>query len=117
MAREFSKAFYNSAVWKEVREAVLKRDRYLCQMPGCYQAAEEVHHKEHLTPENMGILSITVNMDNLISLCGRCHKAIHHCDKVAGLKARGRQQDILPEIKFDEDGYPVPVQQAPRGPG
>lgn len=117
IAREFSKEFYNSKVWKEVREAVLKRDCYLCQTPGCYQAAEEVHHKKLLTPENMKDPRITVNMDNLISLCSKCHKEIHHCDKVAGLKARGRQQDILPEIEFDENGYSLPVRQAPRGSG
>ena len=109
MARDFSKAFYNSALWKEVREAVLKRDHYLCQTPGCYQTAEEVHHKQHLTPGNIDDPNVTVNMDNLISLCGDCHKAMHHTDKVAGLRARARQQDILPEIEFDADGYPFPV--------
>ena len=46
MARAFAKAFYNSGVWKEVRESILKRDNYMCQMEGCHNPAEEVHHKK-----------------------------------------------------------------------
>lgn len=116
MAREFAKAFYNSSLWKDtVRPAMLKRDRYKCQSKGCYNPAEEVHHIIHLTEENINDPNITVNPKNLISLCSECHKAIHRPDKVAGLKKRASKQSILPEIEFDENGYPVPVSNPPGG--
>lgn len=116
MAREFAKAFYNSSLWKDtVRPAMLKRDRYMCQSKGCYNPAEEVHHIIHLTEENINNPNITVNPKNLISLCGECHKAIHRPDKIAGLKKRASKQSILPEIEFDENGYPVPVSNPPGG--
>lgn len=116
VAREFAKAFYNSRLWRdEIRPSILKRDKYRCQMDGCYNPAEEVHHIKHLTPENINDVNITVNPKNLISLCGECHKSIHKGDKVAGLKKRATTQSIIPEIEFDEDGYPIPVAQSPRG--
>ncbi len=40
MAKDWSKAFYNSAVRKAARQEVLKRDRYRCAEPGCYRTAE-----------------------------------------------------------------------------
>lgn len=75
MAREFAKAFYNSSAWKKAREYVLLRDHGACVK--CGMAAEEVHHKIWLTPSNINDPSITLDSDNLISLCGNCHKKIH----------------------------------------
>lgn len=102
MAKEWAKTFYNSVLWKQVREAVLKRDRYMCQSYGCHNIAEEVHHKIELTPENINDPSITVNMDNLISLCSTCHKAITKAEH-----KKQKASSILPEIIFDGNGYPV----------
>ena len=116
MAREFAKAFYKSKLWQDTREAILKRDKYRCQRANCYNPAEEVHHIKPLTPANIGDVNITVNPANLICLCGDCHKAIHKKDKVAGLKKRTTpNKSFLPEIEFDENGYPLPVAKSPRG--
>lgn len=122
MAKEFAKAFYHSKVWKEVRESILKRDKYMCQMAGCHNPAEEVHHKKRLTPDNINDVSITVNPDNLISLCGNCHKAIHAEDKCAGLRAKcvstkyvSTAEHVLPDIIFDDKGYPIVIDAPPRG--
>lgn len=73
------------------------RDRYLCAK--CGKPAEEVHHKKHLTPENIGDPRITMNMDNLVSLCKDCHFAEHVGDK-------GRQTAINDQYpyEFDENG-------------
>lgn len=111
MAQEFAKAFYNSEVWKQVRISILKRDSYLCQMRGCHNPAEEVHHKIKLTPDNINDPKITVNPGNLISLCSECHKQIHKADKAAGLRKKNRKtsKKILPDIIFDENGYPIPI--------
>lgn len=117
MAKKWAKAFYNSGAWKETREQILKRDRYMCQTKGCYRPAEEVHHIIYLTEENINDVKITLNPENLMCLCGDCHKAIHKGEKIAGLKKRTSMQSILPEIEFDENGYPVPVSTPPGGGG
>lgn len=100
MAREFAKPFYNSKEWKVTREYILKRDSYLCVL--CGNAAEEVHHKIHLSPDNIGNPMISMHESNLISLCGDCHKRLHSND-------RAHTTDILPLVSFDEDGNPITV--------
>ena len=105
MAREFSKAFYNSKEWKNVRKSILMRDKYLCVK--CSAPAEEVHHVEHLTPFNIGDISITMNPDNLISLCKECHFAEHKKDKIDGIKKAHSIIDCDNDYVFDENGYLV----------
>ena len=78
----------------------MMRDNYLCVK--CGVPAEEVHHKEHLTPENIGDVSVTLNPDNLISLCRDCHFEEHR-----GEHAKGRMNNEKDEYEFDEDGYLV----------
>ena len=116
MARKFAKAFYKSKLWQDTREVILKRDKYRCQGANCYNPAEEVHHIKPLTPANINDVNITVNPANLICLCGDCHRAIHKKDKVAGLrnKVQAQSKNYLPEIEFDENGYPFPVKKSPR---
>lgn len=58
----------------------MHRDSFLCQdclSEGRYTPAEEVHHIEPLTPENINSPSVSLNPDNLISLCRECHKKRH----------------------------------------
>lgn len=105
MAKQWAKAFYNSAAWKHTRAAVLARDRYLCTEKGCFNPAEEVHHIKELTETNVHDMNISLNMNNLRSLCSECHKAITKREHQKGY-------GILPDIVFDENGYPI---QAPRG--
>ena len=78
--KDFAKEFYFSTAWKGMREYIKKRDGYLCQdclKKGRITPAEEVHHIIHLTPSNIHDTSITLNEDNLISLCRECHRARH----------------------------------------
>lgn len=114
MAREFAKAFYKSKAWKDARDTILKRDRYRCQAAGCYNPAEEVHHIEWLTSENINDISVTLNPDNLISLCRDCHIGIHKNARVEAMKRRAIQKanskpSILPDVEFNEEGYPIPT--------
>lgn len=103
MAREFSKSFYHSKEWQKVREYVLKRDLYLCVK--CGAPAEEVHHKKHLSPKNIGDPSITLNPDNLASLCKACHFMEHAQDKADG--HRKNKVDSMAAYEFDEFGMPI----------
>lgn len=118
MAQTWAKAFYNSQAWQDTRLAILKRDRYKCQRPGCYNPAEEVHHKKMLTEENINDINISLNPKNLISLCGDCHKLIHKKATAEGhrKRARAKAENILEPIEFDKNGYPIPAGgKPPRG--
>lgn len=99
MARDFAKVFYKSNAWKCARECALKRDHYLCVL--CGAVAEEVHHITELTPDNINDLNISVNVNNLMSLCYPCHKNQHK--KKAMEKVSGGNEYII-----DSDGNIIP---------
>ena len=103
MARDFAKSFYNSKEWELTREYILKRDNYLCV--NCGKPAEEVHHKKHLSPENINDVSVTMNPKNLVSLCKNCHFEEHR-----GEHGRGRQVIEDNPYTFDDNGMLIPKQ-------
>jgi 5-methylcytosine-specific restriction endonuclease McrA len=106
IAQGWAKAFYNSKAWKQEREYILKRDRYLCQCAGCHALATEVHHKKELTEDNVHNPMIALNPSNLMSVCSECHKRITKAEH------RRKGQVDLPNIVFDSNGYPI---EPPRG--
>ena len=100
MAKEWAKAFYNSMAWQQVRREVLRRDRYTCCR--CASRAEEVHHIQELTPENIIDINISLNINNLESLCHDCHTK----------ETRGFDGDVAAGYCFDENGNVI---QSPPG--
>lgn len=68
---------YKTKRWQRKRERILKRDEYLCQECKRYgktKQAEMVHHIYPLEERpDLGLMSW-----NLISLCYRCHEAMHN---------------------------------------
>ena len=79
--KEYAERFYSSTEWKKCRETAYKRDRYLCvdcMKKGFQVPAEEVHHINPITPDNIENPEITLNLENLVSLCRECHKARHN---------------------------------------
>ena len=95
--------FYNSKVWREVREYVLMRDHYLCQ--DCGRPAEHVHHIEHLTEVNVDDASVSLNAENLVSLCKLCHDKRHSGEHAMGRAKKERDESW--EYEFDENGMLV----------
>jgi 5-methylcytosine-specific restriction protein A len=88
-----SDPLYHTAVWQRVREAVLARDNYLCQR--CLkrrrlQAADTVHHIKPLDQRP----DLTLDKDNLISLCAACHNQIHAGDTEEVPQTRRRARII-----------------------
>lgn len=78
--KEYAASFYKSTAWQQVREIAIKRDKYLCvdcMRRGYITPAQEVHHINPITPDNINIPEITLNLDNLVSLCKECHQARH----------------------------------------
>ena len=107
MAREFARKFYHSQKWEKMREYILIRDKYKCQRCG-ETGILEVHHKIHLTPDNIEDGNISLNENNLITLCRDCHFAIHEEDKARGNK-NNQKPDCELGFKFDENGFLVPI--------
>ena len=89
--KDFAKAFYQSKAWKKTRRYIFLRDMGLCVR--CGKPGDIVHHKIHLTPNNIDDPSISLNEDNLETLCRECH-AIEHEGEPCTDKA----------LMFDEEG-------------
>lgn len=73
----------------------------------CGSPAEEVHHRKHLTPSNIDDITVTLNPNNLVSLCRDCHFGVHKEDKIKGLKQRRKDSIHSEEYCFDEKGFLV----------
>lgn len=96
--KDYAKSFYLSAAWRNTRNAILKRDMGLCVR--CGKPGVIVHHKIHITPENINDPDISLSADNLETLCRECH-AIEHEGKA--ITARGLRFDIEGNIVEVED--------------
>ena len=86
-------SFYKSMTWQRCRNAYIKSVGGLCERclkRGLYVPGVIVHHKVHLTPENISDPTVSCCFDNLELLCRNCHG-----DEHGRLKKRYR---------FDEDG-------------
>ena len=91
--------FYATAAWHRVRAAAINRDGGMCQAcmrkfrDGIIQRprrAEMVHHKIPVKerPE------LALDLDNLVSLCNRCH-AEEHPEKYRGESERDREREAI----------------------
>ena len=58
--------FYNDRTWKKVRKSYMMSKNHVCEK--CGEPAEIVHHKIHLSPENMGNFEIMYGEKNLQAL-------------------------------------------------
>lgn len=99
--------FYKSKEWKQTRDYCLMRDAYLCKK--CGQPAEVVHHKKHLTEDNVDDVCISLNPENLISLCAACHFEEHRGEHAAGRKVREQEEEW--PYTFDEKGQLIRKEQ------
>lgn len=114
MAREFAKKFYHSKAWKKTREAYMRAivevdgrecPANLCEKcfkRGFASVAQIVHHKEHLTPENITNPDISLSFDNLERLCRLCHAEEH--PEIYQDPNQERQR-----VAFDAEGNVLPL--------
>lgn len=82
--KPYATAFYSSKAWKDTRTAYAKSKGNLCEIclsKGLYKPGVIVHHKVHLTPENIKDPSVTLNWSNLQLVCRDCHANIHDSRK------------------------------------
>ena len=98
MAKNFSKKLYGSKQWRDIRNFVLHRDFYMCKICGEINC-NTVHHIIELTPVNVNDASVTLNPDNLITICNQCHDEVHD---------RNYRQEQN-RYTFDADGNIIPT--------
>lgn len=99
--RTFAKQFYASPAWRHTRDFVLKRDAGLCVRCGALGVI--VHHITELTPKNIDDPAITLNEENLVTLCRACHAIAH-----------GVAPPIAGGLAFDEYGNVIPAGMMPK---
>jgi hypothetical protein len=84
-----------------IRKAVVARDR-CCAFPGCDRPASwcEVHHVAHWTRDHG-----ETKLDNLVLLCGRHHRTVHHTEWQVRIAADGLPE-FLPPAWIDPQRTP-----------
>jgi len=106
------KDFYNSKLWKSVRQTVWIKQNLLCGVcgkpvyvdglsewiPKSKRRIGIVHHKVWLDNQNIEDDNITINEDNLIGVCKECHENIHHENK-----------SCRKGMTFDDEGNIIPI--------
>lgn len=77
---------YNKNIWRRVKNEAIKRAKGLCEV--CYtfginKPGDEVHH---IVKIKDGDNSTHYDIDNLVYVCKKCHKAIEGLDKTELIK-------------------------------
>ena len=78
--KDFAESFYKSKTWQRCRKAYASSQGGLCERcrkRGLIVPGEIVHHKIHLTAENITNPNITLDFCNLEFLCRDCHAEVH----------------------------------------
>lgn len=91
--KDYAKGFYLSPAWKKTREAYRKSKGNLCEPcleNGIIKPCEFVHHKIHISPENITNPEITLDWNNLQCVCRDCHAKLHGTQKRYQLDEEGR---------------------------
>lgn len=102
MAKEFSKAFYNSPEWKRCRESYIAQrvtiDGGMCER--CHRNLGYIlHHKIKLNPINIKDPDVSLNHCRLEWVCKKCHD-LEHFEDMHGKVKRAR-------CTFDSKGNPI----------
>lgn len=84
MAKEYAAQFYKSKAWQNTRAAYISSRGGLCERclaRGKYNPGVIVHHREHITPDNIQDPNVLLSWENLELLCRECHAAEHAKNK------------------------------------
>lgn len=93
MARDFAKAFYKSGAWLRNRKLYMQQPLdtpfgivppgmcELCYADGKLVPAKVVHHKTHLSPQNINDPEVTLSFSNFQRLCQDCHALVHRGER------------------------------------
>lgn len=81
MSHKIADPFYKSGRWIRLREAVLRRDGYMCQVSRRYGKRAEATTVHHVFPREL-FPEYQWEPWNLISLAGDVHDSMH--DRITG---------------------------------
>ncbi len=99
--------FYNTPAWKNCREAYLRSRSGLCERcaeKGIFKPAEIVHHKIHISPENIQDPNVLLDWKNLQCVCRECHAELHEDYYQSRSKKRYKVDSFgRVTVKQDED--------------
>ena len=95
------KLLYNTKPWKALRQTILARDLYTCQLVGCGVALTSGRNKKnsaviHHRKAHKGNLELFFDPDNLEAVCWSCHSG-----KLQSIEALGYDTTI------GNDGWPL----------
>lgn len=107
MSYGIRKSFYQSKLWKQVKNNIWLKQSCLCAIchrPVYVNGISEyipkenrrtgiVHHIVWLDDSNIYDENISINEDNLVGICKECHEKEHHKDMVT-------RNDVM----FDDNG-------------
>lgn len=99
MAAPWTHGFYQSAVWISTAHAYMAHVDGLCERcrsRGLLVPAVLVHHRIHLTPENINDPAVSLAWANLEALCQDCHNKEHHRDQGPQRYAWGPDGSMIP---------------------
>lgn len=91
--KDYAKTFYKSQAWKQTQAAYKKAAGGLCercQKCGLIVPGVIVHHRIHLTPDNIHDPDIALSWANLELLCRECHGKEHGNERRYHVDAIGR---------------------------
>lgn len=98
--KPYAEKFYKSKAWQQCRESYARSVGGLCERcrsRGLIVPGVIVHHKIHLTPENIRNPDITLDWNNMELLCRDCHAAVHKPQKRYKLDDLGRIRTYIGE--------------------
>lgn len=103
--KPFAAKFYKSKRWQACRLAYFKNQNGICER--CGQAGKIVHHKVHLTAQNIHNPRIALSFDNLELLCQDCHNKEHTDDMQFG-RSKKKKPKQNSRYSIDANGKILP---------
>lgn len=74
----YKKQVYKTRAWREVRQAVISRDRDICFFCGkIILKRRTIHHKNEINESNFSDWEVAFNLENLVECHAECHN-LHH---------------------------------------
>lgn len=100
--------YYKSKRWKALREKVLRRDGYMCQISKRYGKLKEAETVHHIFPRD-SFPELQWKSWNLISVTKEAHNALH-VRQTSELSEEGKE---LVRRTCRKTGVPVPPEYIP----
>ena len=90
--KPYAEKFYKGKKWQACRDAYTRSAKGLCERclaKGIIKPGVIVHHKIHLTPDNIKDETVSLNWENLELLCRE-----HHAEEHDGRQRRYKFDDL-----------------------